>query len=81
MALFYFDVLQDGDLEVDHVGTECLDMTHAQIEAQRCAVEIAMDRRSSQFELKIVVADHQYRQVLWLTVNIASGKVSTPQLR
>ena len=81
MALFYFDVLQDGDLEVDHVGTECKDMTHAQIEAQRCAVEIAMDRRAGQFELKIVVADHSYRQVLWLTVNIASGKVSPPQER
>jgi hypothetical protein len=75
MSLFYFDVLQDGDLEIDHVGIECRDLRHAQAEAQRAAIEMAMDTNSPQLTLKIVVADQNYRQVLWLTISIASGEI------
>lgn len=75
MSVFYFDVLQDGDLEIDHVGIECRDIAHAQAEAQRAAIEMAMDLRTSQLALKIVVADQNYRQVLWLSICIASGEI------
>jgi hypothetical protein len=76
MSVFYFDVLQNGDLEIDHVGIECRDIEHAHAEAQRAAIEMAMDTRDPQLTLKIVVADQNYRQVLWLTIAIASGAIS-----
>lgn len=75
MSVFYFDILQDGDLDIDHVGIECRDIEHAQAEAHRAAIEMAMDARRRQLALKIVVADQHYRQVLWLTISIASGEV------
>ena len=75
MSVFYFDVLQNGDLEIDHVGIECRNIEHAQAEAQRAAIEMAMDARASQLALKIVVADQNYRQVLWLTISIDSGEI------
>lgn len=75
MSVFYFDVLQDGDLEIDHVGIECRDIEHAHAEAQRAAMEMAMELGASELALKIVVADQNYRQVLWLTVSIASGEI------
>lgn len=75
MSVFYFDVLQNGDLEIDHVGIECRNIEHAHAEAQRAAIEMAMDARASELALKIVVADQNYRQVLWLTVSIASGEI------
>ena len=75
MSVFYFDVLQDGDLEIDHVGIECRDIEHAQAEAQRAAIEMAMDVHASQLALKIVVADQNYRQVLWLTISIDTGEI------
>lgn len=76
MSVFYFDVLQNGDLEIDHVGIECRDIDHAHAEAQRAAIEMALDTRDQQLTVKIVVADHNYRQVLWLTISIASGGIS-----
>jgi hypothetical protein len=75
MSVFYFDVVQNGDLEIDHVGIECRDIEHAQAEAQRAAMEMAMDLGASELALKIVVADQNYRQVLWLTISIASGEI------
>lgn len=75
MSLFYFDVLQDGNLEIDHVGIECNSIEHAQAEAHRAAIEMAMDTRAGQLALKIVVADHNYRQILWLSISIASGAI------
>jgi hypothetical protein len=75
MSVFYFDVVQNGDLEIDHVGIECRDIEHAHAEAQRAAMEMAMDLCASELALKIVVADQNYRQVLWLTVSIASGEI------
>ena len=76
MSVFYFDVLQNGDLEIDHVGIECRDIEHAHAEAQRAAMEMAMELMgTSELALKIVVADQNYRQVLWLTISIASGEI------
>ena len=75
MSVFYFDVLQNGDLEIDHVGIECRDIEHAHAEAQRAAMEMAMELGASELALKIVVADQNYRQVLWLTIMIASGEI------
>lgn len=75
MSVFYFDVLQDGDLEIDHVGIECRDIEHAQAEAQRAAIEMAAELRASQLALRIVVADQNYRQILWLTICIDCGVV------
>jgi hypothetical protein len=34
-----------------------------------------MDVHASQLALKIVVADQNYRQVLWLTISIDSGEI------
>lgn len=76
MSVFYFDVLQNGDLEIDHVGIECRDIDHAHAEAQRAAIEMAMDTRDPHLTVKIVVADQNYRQVLWLSISIASGEIS-----
>ncbi|WP_108396191.1 DUF6894 family protein [Devosia submarina] len=75
MSVFYFDVVQNGDLEIDHVGIECRNIEHAQAEAQRAAMEMAMELGASELVLKIVVADQNYRQVLWLTIMIASGEI------
>ncbi len=75
MSVFYFDVLQNGDLEIDHVGIECRDVKHAHAEAQRAAMEMAMELGTEGVALKIVVADQNYRQVLWLTVSVASGEI------
>lgn len=75
MSVFYFDVLQNGDLEIDHVGIDCRDIEHAYAEAQRAAIEMAMDTRAPQLTLRIVVADQNYRQVLWLSISIASGEI------
>jgi hypothetical protein len=75
MSVFYFDVLQNGDLEIDHVGIECRDIEHAHAEAQRAAMEMALELGASELALKIVVADQNYRQVLWLTIMISSGEI------
>jgi hypothetical protein len=68
MPLYFFDILKNDDLQVDHEGQEFADEYVAHRQAVLAAAEIAAEeiRRESKFALTVSVAD-QGHQILFRT--------------
>ena len=62
MPKFYFDVVQNGDVVVDHVGQDIADAGTAHREAVKTTAEIAAEEipKDGKLALSVAVADHTH---------------------
>ena len=70
MPRFYFDMVANGDLSLDHSGIDLRDLGEAREEAMRTAMEVAAELIPRQGPLRLVfaVSNEAYRLLLRVIV-------------
>lgn len=76
MPKFYFDLIRNGDLTIDHVGCDLADVAQAQDEAVRALVEIAADTHAARRPVSAAVSivDSTRKPVCRATLVLDPGK-------
>ncbi|WP_127754188.1 MULTISPECIES: hypothetical protein [unclassified Devosia] len=75
MPRFYFDMMANGDLSLDHTGVELQDLPAAREEALRTAMEVAAELIPEQGPLRLVfaVSNEAYRLMLRVIVEFEAA--------
>jgi len=70
MPRFYFDMVANGDLSLDHSGVDLMDLGAAREEALRTAMEVAAELipRDGPLRLVFAVSNEAYRLLLRVVV-------------
>lgn len=74
MPRYFFDIIDDGELSIDHVGSDCADDISAVYEARRCVIEMASERQKSEaLLLKIAVSGSDFANIVSVSLEMQTA--------